>query len=241
MKPLKILIVEDEVFIAETIKMYLEERNHEVIGLAISYEEAFQAFNLRRPDLVLLDIRLYGSKSGIDFAAYLKELVNGPPFIFLTSQNDQKILEQALETNPFGYLTKPFYKESLWTCIESAYHLYSSRNTKDSAIIITDGRKNHLIKVSNIVCIEAEHIYSTIIMTSGEKLTVRKTMQQILDLANDVNFINCHRSYIINTQHIQEWNQDNITMDNNQSIPISRGRKEEVLNRLNQILIENKD
>ena len=73
-----------------------------MIGSAISYEEAFQAYNLRRPDLVLLDIRLYGTKSGIDFAAYLKEQVNGPPFIFLSSQNDQKILEQALETNPYG-------------------------------------------------------------------------------------------------------------------------------------------
>ena len=238
MKALKILIVEDEVFIAETIKMYLEERNHEVIGAAISYEEAFQEYNLRRPDLVLLDIRLYGTKSGIDFAAYIKEQINGPPFVFLSSQNDQKILEQALETNPYGYLTKPFYKESLWTSIESAYQLYTSRNTNDSVVIITDGRKNHLIKISNIVCIEADHVYSMIIMTSGEKLTVRKSMQQILDLANNANLINCHRSYIINTQHVREWNQDNITMDNNQSIPISRGRKEEVLNIISQNIIE---
>jgi DNA-binding LytR/AlgR family response regulator len=238
MKSLKILIVEDEVFIAETIKMYLEERNHEVIGSVISYEEAFESYNLRRPDLVLLDIRLYGMKSGIDFAAYLKEQVNGPPFIFLSSQKDQIVLEQALETNPYGYLTKPFYKDSLWTSIDSAYHLYATRNSNESVVIITDGRKNHLIKVANIRYIQADHIYATIIMSSGEKLTVRKTMQQILELANHPNLINCHRSYIINTQHIREWNHESITMDNHQSIPISRGRREEVLKMISQILIE---
>lgn len=238
MKALKILIVEDEVFIADTIKLYLEERQHEVIGSAISYEEAFQAYNLRRPDLVLLDIRLYGIKSGIDFAAYLKEQVNGAPFIYLSSQKDQTILEQALETNPYGYLTKPFYKESLWTCIESAYHLYSARNTRDTAVIITDGRKNHLVKISNIVYIEADHVYSSVFLSSGEKLTVRKSLQQILDLANQPNLINCHRSYIINTQHVREWSPDHITMNNNESIPISRGRKEEVLQALSQQLIE---
>ena len=111
MKSLKILIVEDEVFIAETIKMYLEERNHEVMGSVISYEEAFfESYNLRRPDLVLLDIRLYGMKSGIDFAAYLKEQVNGPPLSFFSSQKDQIVLEQALETNPYGYLPNHFTK-----------------------------------------------------------------------------------------------------------------------------------
>lgn len=238
MKALKVLIVEDEIFIAETIKMYLEERQHEVTGLAISYEEAFEAYNLCRPDLVLLDIRLYGPKSGIDFAAYLKEQVNGPPFIFLSSQKDQVILEQALETNPYGYLTKPFYKESLWTSIESSYNLFTSRNTQDRSMIITDGRKNHLLKIANMVYIEADHVYSTVYMTSGEKLTIRKTLQQILDNANHPDLINCHRSYIINRQHVREWNHDSITLDTDQSIPISRSRRDDVLKALNYVLME---
>jgi len=235
MKSLKILIVEDEVFIAETIKMYLEEKNHQVIGAAISYEEAFQIFNLQKPDLVLLDVRLYGEKSGIDFATFLKSQKNTPPYIFLTSQMDLGTLEQALETNPYGYLTKPFYKESLWTSIESAYHLHSVRNTSDDEVIITDGRKNHLIKISDIMYIEADHVYAIIYLASGEKLTVRKTLQQILDMTANTNLVYCHRSYIANQKHINQWNHEQITMMNGDQIPISRSKRDEILEKLNKI------
>ncbi len=232
MKSLKILIVEDEIFIAETIKMYLEEKNYAVIGTAISYEEAFEIYNLQNPDLVLLDIRLYGDRSGIDFASFLKLQKNTPPYIFLTSQMDLGTLEQALETNPYGYLTKPFYKESLWTSIESAHHLFCVRNTSDEEVIITDGRKNHLIKISDIMYIEADHVYTIIYLTSGVKLTVRKTLQQILDMTLNSNLIYCHRSYIVNQKHIEQWNPDHIIMINGDQIPISRSKKNEIVARL---------
>lgn len=65
MKSFNVLVVEDEILIAETIKIYLEERGHQVINIAISFDEALQAYHLRRPDMVLLDIRLYGQNQGL--------------------------------------------------------------------------------------------------------------------------------------------------------------------------------
>ena len=60
MQPLKILIVEDEVLIGETIKIYLKERGHLPTDIVISYEEALQSLSLSLPDQVLVDIRLFG-------------------------------------------------------------------------------------------------------------------------------------------------------------------------------------
>lgn len=233
MKSLKILIIEDEIFIAETIKMYLVERDHEIISIAISYDEAVQSFNLRKPDLVILDIRLYGEKSGIDFANFLITQSETPPYIFLTSQYDTRILEMALKTNPYGYLTKPFQKESLCTAVDAAYNLYSFKNEKVESAIISDGKRNHLIKFKDILYIQAEHVYTNIFNVNGEKITVRKSLQELFEYFACNYLMYCHRSYIININHIQKWNNDELILINAIVIPISKTRRDEVMNKLN--------
>ena len=167
---LKILIVEDEILIAETIRFHLEEREHEVTDICISFEEAVQSYQLRKPDIVLLDIRLFGEKSGIDYANFLKEQTNTPPFIYLTSQYDKRVLDKALDTNPYGYLTKPFRKESLWTSIESAYNLYQSTNKKEEILHFFDGKMNHPVKLSELIYIHADHVYSIVYLTNNRKM-----------------------------------------------------------------------
>ncbi len=236
MRGLTVLVVEDEILIAETIKIYLEERGHQVIHIAISYDEALQKYHLRRPEIVLLDIRLYGLKSGIDFANFLQENKDNVPFIYLTSQYDQRILEQALKTNPYGYLTKPIQKESLWTSIESAYNLFLSKNTDTNIVTIQDGKNNYHIKVNEILYVQADHVYCKIVTIEKKELIIRKTLQQVLELLVFDFMIYCHRSYIVNLHHISEWNNNEILLKNKLSIPISRSRKDEILLKLRSFM-----
>lgn len=232
MKTLQILIVEDEVLIAEFIKLNILERGHQVTNIALSFDEALEAFHLRRPDLILLDIRLYGLKSGIDFAAYLSEQKKPPPYIYLTSQYDQRILSQALETNPYGYLTKPIRKETLWTTVESAYHLHQASQVVQPVITIQDGKNNYNINANEILYIQADHIYANIITIHDQKITIRKSLQQLLNLCvSDFLFV-CHRSFIVNVTHISEWNNNEIILKNKLTIPISRSRRDEILLKL---------
>ena len=221
--------MEDEIIIAETIKYYLEERGYNVLRIAISYDEAVQAYRLRCPDLVLLDIRLYDQKSGIDFANFLMSQSEAPPYIYLTSQYDQRILDEALKTNPSGYLTKPIQKETLWTTIEAAYQLHTSTNLINGNIQLYDGKKNHQIKLSEILYIQADHVYSKIFTKNGKEIIIRKSLQLFLQDYPNPSFINCHRSYIINKLHITGWNQEVIMINDNVHIPISRSRKAEIL------------
>lgn len=232
MKSLNILIVEDEIIIAETIKYYLEERDHNVLSIAISYDEAVQAYRLRCPDLVLLDIRLYDQKSGIDFANFLMAQSEAPPYIYLTSQYDQRILAEALKTNPSGYLTKPIQKETLWTTIEAAYQLHTSTNLINGIIKIYDGKKNHQIKQSDILYIQADHVYSKIILTNYSEIISRNTLLSLLEELNNNIMIWCHRSYIVNRNHIESWSSEGILLKDNIVIPISRSRKNEVVTAL---------
>jgi DNA-binding LytR/AlgR family response regulator len=224
--------VEDEIIIAETIKFYLEERDHKVLSIAISYDEAVQAYRLRCPDLVLLDIRLFDQKSGIDFANFLMTQSEAPPYIYLTSQYDQRILAEALKTNPSGYLTKPIQKETLWTTVEAAYQLHTSTKLINGMIKIYDGKINHQIKLSDILYIQADHVYSKIILTNYSEIISRNTLLSLLEELNNNIMIWCHRSYIVNRNHIESWSSEGIILKDNKVIPISRSRKNEVITAL---------
>lgn len=232
MKSLCILIVEDEILIAETIRLYLEEAGHRVCAACISYEQALAAFILHEPDLVLLDIRLFGEKSGIDVAQYLQTADPPTPYIFLTSQHDKRILDLALKTVPYGYITKPLQKQTLWTSIEAAYKLFLFHHNRREKLEISDGKENYKINLDDILYIEADHVYTHIFLMNDRKLIVRKGLQQIQDLLNMYIFIRCHRSFIINAKMVERWNKDMLLLKNGVNIPVSKTYKDSVLHQL---------
>lgn len=223
---LKILIVEDEVLIAETIKLFLEERDYLVSDICISYEEALHSYQEQKPDLVILDIRLYGPKSGIDFAKFLLEQPQKTPFIYLTSQYDKRILDLALETTPYGYLAKPVQKESLWTTVATAYRRFQLVNNSSEELTVFDGQKHHRITTTEILSIKSEHVYANINLVDGRRIVIRKSLSQFLEQIHDKLLFQCHRSFIINTKHVYSWNSDTVTLINGEIVPVSRSKKQ---------------
>ena len=231
---LRILIVEDEVLIAETIRLYLRERGHQVTDCCISYQEAVAAYRRRKPDLVIIDIRLYGEKSGIDLARFLRLQKERTPFIFLTSQHDQRIFQLALSTTPHGYLAKPIQKESLWTTVDTAYRLHRQNEAPKSLSVITlfDGTTKHRVREQEIVCVKSEHVYSNVQLTDGRDILMRVPLSQFLKKVQSTLLLQCHRSYIVNTGHIQAWDNDSVTLSNGAVVPVSRSRRSLLMDRL---------
>ena len=127
----KVLIVEDEFIVANDLRLTLKQAGYDVIGIAISAEEADEYIKKSKPDLILLDIRLEGKQSGIDLAKKLKE--ENIAFIFLSANSDQKILEQAKQTDPYGFLVKPFREKDLLIALEIAS--YRHKNSLESRLV----------------------------------------------------------------------------------------------------------
>ncbi len=115
----RILIVEDEKVSAWTIRASLETLHYDVVANVSSGAEAIQLCQVAHPDLVLMDIYLQGSMDGIDTAQYLHQQMR-VPIIFLTTCADYQTLQRAIETQPFGYLLKPFNPIELYSAIETA-------------------------------------------------------------------------------------------------------------------------
>ncbi|PHI19545.1 DNA-binding response regulator [Lewinellaceae bacterium SD302] len=226
----KILIVEDEVLIADTIGRYLTRVGYQVAGPAISYEEAVELLESEKPDFALIDIRLNSHKTGIDFANYITKSSTPTPFIFLTSQTDRRFVELAKETRPAGYLTKPVRKESLLTTIEIALHnAVEDALQKVPRLTVSTGRKNLQVNTSSILYLEATHVYTKLLLHDGSEILQRKSLGAVLKSLPNDQFIQTHRGYAVNCQHVSHWDTERAYLGKAHSIPISRSRRKEVI------------
>jgi len=125
----RVLIVENEVIIAEDLCDILRTLNYKVFEPAFDYYSAIEALQSNQIDIVILDIQLGGKKTGMDVANYIRENLD-IPFIYLSSHSDQKTLELAKSTMPYAYLVKPFDSADVLTALEIALNNYSRYSNK---------------------------------------------------------------------------------------------------------------
>jgi DNA-binding NtrC family response regulator len=114
----KVLIVEDEFIVANDLRLILQRAGYDVCGIAPSVPEALNIIEQHRPGLVLLDIYLRGKQTGIDLAMQLKE--KHIAFVYLSANSNQRVLEAAKSTEPYGFLIKPFRERDVLVTLDIA-------------------------------------------------------------------------------------------------------------------------
>lgn len=124
MSKTRIYIVEDEALIAMEISDRLTQMGYDICGRAARGEQALEEIPRTHPDIVLMDIHLAGELTGIETTTRLRHLLD-VPVIFLTAFSDASLLKEALDTEPFGYLVKPFEERELHATLQAA--LYKHR------------------------------------------------------------------------------------------------------------------
>lgn len=241
MSTLKIGIVEDELIIANLIANTLKKIGYQTTKIASTYNEALEMLDAEKPDVVLLDIQIKGSKDGIELAHTINTNYN-IPFIFLTANADAATLERAKATSPPAFLVKPFTKDDLYTAIEICFNNYSKNKNVETAtlqpteqqdylikdaIFIKDGNYFHKIKFADILYLESEHVYVNVV-TATKKLLVRSSLQQYLTHFDTKKFVQIHRSYAINIDFIETINSENIFI-NNITLPLGKTFRDKLL------------
>ena len=116
-----ILIVEDEVLLAEWLKIQLVDEGFNVCGNFTTGEEAVAFVQETKPDVILMDINLVGEIDGIEAAQLITETSN-IPIIFMTGYEEPEIVERAQKVNPVAYLIKPVEIWDLKPLIESIFN-----------------------------------------------------------------------------------------------------------------------
>lgn len=229
MKALKIYIVEDEPLIVATITSALKKQGFQVLGDSDEYDEALPAIVKNQPDLVLVDIQLEGAKDGIDLAKELDKCCI--PYLYLTSQTDPETIKRVKETQPLGYIVKPFTENGLRSNIELAWHNFSLTN-KDFILLKSEGR-THKINQESILYLKAFDNYCYVV-TVLDKFLVPHTLKKTSEKLNANNFVQTHRSYWVNIKKISSTTTSAVYLDN-EEIPLSSSNRNNVLQALKAI------
>ncbi len=215
------LIVDDEPLAREKIRRLLRNENDfEIIGEAVSGEEAVEMIQAEKPDLVFLDIQM-PEMNGFEV---IKAIKNGamPAVIFVTAYDKYAI--KAFEVHALDYLLKPFdydrlksaltrVREQLETksygeidekLISLLSDLKAEKDYPQRLVLKTAGRV-FFIKTSDIDWIEAAGNYVKLHIGKDAHL-LRETMNNTEAKLNPEKFLRIHRSSLVNIDRIKELN-----------------------------------
>jgi two-component system, response regulator PdtaR len=103
----RILLVEDEMFVAMDIERVVEKAGHRVVGFAGTADRAVALAEELRPDLILMDIRLRGERDGIDAALEIRKRFDIPCLV-ISAFTDAQTRERAAPARVLGFISKPF-------------------------------------------------------------------------------------------------------------------------------------
>ncbi len=232
MNNLRILIVEDEVLIAEDIKdsllsFKIKEDN---IQMAHNKQEAFLQLDVFKPDLILLDIRMEGQTDGLDIANELNKTTQ-IPYIFITSHSDVEMVKEIIKTKPAGYITKPFKKSDLYANIT----LVAYAGNDNASVSIKDGYQNHLIKLNEVIHIKSSGNYIDIYLDSGQRITSRRTLESFLSEIQNENFFKLNKSGIVNLKKIRSYDKNEVVLNSGETLPISKLVYEEFVQKIKAV------
>lgn len=216
---MKIVICEDEPMCVDVLDTYINRwsRNNGIFVEVLSYSSAEQfifEFECDKSiDLIFLDIKM-GKMDGIELAYKLRS-ENSDAHIVFTSSSSEYVFE-GYNVSALNYLVKPIEYGKCCAVLEkvhkmAAEHKYYLCKTSESLI---------RIPYEEILFIEM-YSHNAIINTYSENYITRKTMTDILLELDSEIFMKCHKSYIVNIQHITSISQKCITLSNNTSIDAS--------------------
>ncbi|MBV7532337.1 sigma-54 dependent transcriptional regulator [Chitinophaga sp. sic0106] len=182
----KILIVEDQFIEADNLRGILRGAGYIVCKIARSVPEALQIIEDEQPSLVLVDIYLKGSLTGIDLAKTLRE--RNIAFVFLSANSNKQTLDAAKATRPYGFLVKPFREKDVLVMLDVAWYLHRQhhgltetakeirKNTKPADVKEIIGESECMAEVMKNVRIVGSSDISVLIL--GESGTGKELIAQ---------------------------------------------------------------
>ena len=247
-----ILIVEDELLIAEEIRRMLLRLGHRPLEPVDNSEDAMQALAEHPVELVLMDINIAGDCDGIATALLVRRHY-ALPVVFLTARSDTPTLQRASIAQPYGYITKPFTEVSLRVQLElallKAYELPPPRlaladaatppqplarpDFASPSMFVRKGPKWVKVLYADILYFVSDQNYVRL-HTATEKHTFDCTLKDLQPTLPPY-FIRTHRSYLVNLNHVSAYEEGYVQLgkDGGEAVPVSRTYKDELKARVN--------
>lgn len=175
--------------------------------------------------LYFLDIELNATMNGIDLGARIKKIDPQGCIVYITSHPGMMALNFMYKVGAMDFIVKSeLTSERIESCIETAYERFVESSGKEiKKFEFKSGGKTHYLDYDEIIYCETDpHSRRIIIYTFKSQLNFSGTLKDILAL--DGKFISCHKSYVVNSQHIIGLDKERkeVLLTNGEACPYSR-------------------
>jgi len=242
---IKAVLIDDEKNALELLEWQLQTYCPlvTVVALCQNADEGIAAIQMHRPQLVFLDIEM-PTKNGFQVLEFFSE-----PFfdvIFTTAYNQFAL--KAFRFAALDYLLKPIDADDLAASVtryqkktaqgnvkqqlEILMQQYSQPGSIPDKVSFSTQTAIHFIAPVDIVYCESNSNYTTVHFLDKSKLVVSKTLKEVEDMFTQYHFYRIHHPFIINLKHIHRYIKNDggsIEMIDGSQLPISRQRKQEIL------------
>jgi DNA-binding LytR/AlgR family response regulator len=247
MDKIKVVIIEDEFFIAEDIRTKLEQSGYEVAGVFDSGESALLFIVKEHPDVLLVDIKLSGKTDGIELMAQVQSEMK-LPFIYITANSDTVTYQKAKATNPSAFLVKPFNPANLLSAIDLALYHFSNGSSPESIervnaheyqdveflvnqnLFIRSNGKFRKLKQDDILFVEAAGSYLHI-QSRQDRFTLSQNLSQFQRKTPLPNLVRIHRSYLVNVSHVDSFEESHVFVEKHK-LPLGESYRADFLARI---------
>ena len=210
---MRILICDDDTLIIEQLQKYIEsyfESNHLKCPELVSFTSGESLLaDKNEKDIVFLDIEMPG-RNGIFVGNELKKANKNVIIFVVTSYSEY--LDEAMRFHVFRYLSKPIERQRLFRNLKDALDLCHSMTVK---VPVETSQGVHILPVSSIVMVEAQR-KKVLVHTTTQDFESLHTMQYWLELLPPNRFFQTHRSFIVNYEHITDFDHTLVHLVNGQ-------------------------
>lgn len=224
---MRVAICDDEEVQQQLLKNYLIEwaaLNEVVIEIKLFQSGENFLFlweDDRDYDLLIFDIEM-GQLSGIELAMKIREQDKTIPILFVTGYDDY--ISQGYEVAALHYLMKPLHKEKFFHVLDKL----KSEGKQDLKLFFQTEKGLIALPLSKIWYVEAR-AHQCILYTETEEYILSTSISEMAEYLGDHrDFVRCHRSYLVNLQHISVIVKSELTLDDGRKLPVSRNAEKEV-------------
>lgn len=247
---LRVILIDDEKAALNTLKKKIEMycSNVEILAECQSAKDGLVAINSLKPDLIFLDIEMPWM-NGFEMLACLGDNIEFN-VVFVTAYDQYAI--QAFKVKAIDYLLKPVDKDDLIECV-SRIESYTNKFNKTSfdglmtefekpiqsnRVMIHSSEGIEVLKLDEILYCKASSNYTFLFTVDGRKIIVSKTLSSMEKILNSKYFLRIHKSYIANLGFVQRFSNldgGELILTNGETIPVSRRKKDEVLEAITEL------
>jgi DNA-binding LytR/AlgR family response regulator len=227
---MKCIVVDDEPLAASILEDYVAKVPFlEHAGSYGNAVEALAAIQRGGVDLVFLDV----SMPELTGFQLLRALTN-PPLVILTTAYSEHALA-GYDYDVVDYLLKPIEFDRFLKAVTKAHRLESrggSHEPRERTVLLKSGTKLHHVRVSDIRSAHAAGNYVAF-RAGGREILSLMTMKEAVELLADLGFVRVHRSHIVNLQHVELVEEDEVIVDGRR-LPVADAYRDELIRALRE-------